>query len=76
MKFLIVDDSVTMRRILANSLQRIGYSDTVEAADGQEALSRFDASIQFVVTDWNMPNMTGIELARAIRALPDGKNVP
>ena len=76
MKFLIVDDSVTMRRILANSLQRIGYTDTVEAGDGQEALSRFDASIQFVVTDWNMPNMNGIEFARALRARPDGKNVP
>jgi len=76
MKFLIVDDSVTMRRILANSLQRIGYTDTVEAGDGQEALSRFDTSIQFVVTDWNMPNMNGIEFARALRARPDGKNVP
>ena len=76
MKFLIVDDSVTMRRILANSLQRIGYTDTVEAGDGQEALSRFDASIHFVVTDWNMPNMNGIEFARALRARPDGKNVP
>lgn len=76
MKFLIVDDSVTMRRILANSLQRIGYTDIVQAGDGQEALSRFDATIQFVVTDWNMPNMSGIDFARALRARPDGQTVP
>jgi two-component system chemotaxis response regulator CheY len=76
MKFLVVDDSVTMRRIIVNSLQRIGYTDTVEAGDGQEALSRFDASIQFVITDWNMPNMSGIDFARALRARPDGRNIP
>lgn len=76
MKFLVVDDSVTMRRIIVNSLQRIGYSQTVEAGDGEEALNQFDASIQFVITDWNMPNMSGIDFARALRARPDGKHVP
>jgi two-component system, chemotaxis family, chemotaxis protein CheY len=76
MKFLVVDDSVTMRRILVNSLQRIGYNDTLEAGDGQEALGAFDASIQFIITDWNMPNMNGIDFARAIRARADGKQVP
>ena len=76
MKFLVVDDSVTMRRIIVNSLQRIGYTDTVEAGDGVEALARFDATIQFVITDWNMPNMSGIEFARAVRALPHGKHIP
>ena len=76
MKFLIVDDSVTMRRILANSLQRIGYTDIVQAGDGQEALAKFDTSIQFIVTDWNMPNMSGIDFARAVRARADGKTVP
>lgn len=76
MKFLVVDDSVTMRRIIVNSLQRIGYNETVEAGDGQEALGMFDASIQFVITDWNMPNMTGIDFARALRARGDGKAVP
>jgi two-component system, chemotaxis family, chemotaxis protein CheY len=76
MKFLVVDDSATMRRIVVNSLQRIGYSDTVEAGDGQEALDRFDASIGFVITDWNMPNMTGIEFARELRAHPLGVGVP
>lgn len=76
MKFLVVDDSVTMRRIIVHSLQRIGYGETVEAGDGNEALSAFDASIQFIITDWNMPNMSGIEFARAVRARPDGKQVP
>lgn len=68
MKFLVVDDSATMRRILVNSLQRIGYSDCVEAGDGKEALDKIDPSIQFIITDWNMPNMSGLELAKAARA--------
>jgi two-component system chemotaxis response regulator CheY len=76
MKFLVVDDSVTMRRIILNALQRIGYTDAVEAADGQEALAKFDASISFVITDWNMPVMSGLEFARAVRAMPRGQSVP
>jgi two-component system chemotaxis response regulator CheY len=77
MKFLVVDDSATMRRIVVNSLQRIGFSDCVEAGDGREALDRFDASVSFVITDWNMPNMSGTELARALRARDDaGRTVP
>ena len=76
MKFLVVDDSATMRRILVNSLQRIGFSDCVEAGDGREAIDKFDGTIQFVITDWNMPNVSGIDLARALRALPEGKTVP
>ncbi len=76
MKFLVVDDSVTMRRIIVNSLQRIGYSDTVEAADGHAALELFDSSIQFIITDWNMPRMSGIEFARAVRARADGATIP
>jgi two-component system chemotaxis response regulator CheY len=76
MKFLVVDDSSTMRRIVINSLQRIGYTEVAEAADGREALDRFDGSIDFVVTDWNMPNMSGLEFARALRGRPDGQNVP
>jgi len=76
MKFLVVDDSATMRRIVINSLQRIGFSDTVEAGDGQEALAKFDSSIQFVITDWNMPNMSGTEFTKVLRSRPDGANVP
>ena len=76
MKFLVVDDSVTMRRIVVNSLQRIGYTDVVEASDGAEALAKYDTSIGFVITDWNMPNVSGTDLARALRARPDGATVP
>jgi two-component system chemotaxis response regulator CheY len=76
MKFLVVDDSATMRRIVVNSLQRIGFTECVEAGDGREALDKFDASVNFVITDWNMPNMTGTELARALRERPDGGKVP
>jgi two-component system chemotaxis response regulator CheY len=76
MKFLVVDDSLTMRRIIINALQRIGYNDTVEASDGKEALEKFDGSIGFVITDWNMPSMSGVEFARAIRANSVGASVP
>lgn len=76
MKFLVVDDSATMRRIVINSLQRIGFSDTVEAGDGQEALAKFDSSIKFVITDWNMPNMSGTEFTKVLRTRDDGRHVP
>jgi two-component system chemotaxis response regulator CheY len=79
MKYLVVDDSATMRRIVVNSLQRIGVTDIVEAGDGKEALDKFDGSngaIGFIITDWNMPNMGGIELAKAIRTRPGGKSLP
>lgn len=76
MKFLVVDDSATMRRIVVNSLQRIGFNDTVEAADGVEALAKFDDSITFVITDWNMPNMSGTEFTKALRLRGNGKDVP
>ena len=76
MKFLVVDDSATMRRIVVNSLQRIGFSEVVEAADGREALDKLDASVNFIITDWNMPNMGGIELAREVRARPEFAQLP
>ena len=67
MRILVVDDSSTMRRIIVNTLQRIGFTDCVEAADGQDALAKFDPSVSIVITDWNMPVMTGTQLARALR---------
>lgn len=76
MKFLVIDDSATMRRIILNALQRIGYTDAVEAADGHDALAKFDESIGFIITDWNMPVMSGLEFARAVRARPAGQSVP
>ncbi|MBZ0198306.1 MAG: response regulator [Ignavibacteriaceae bacterium] len=70
LKFLIVDDSGTMRRIVFNSLRNLGYNSYVEAADGKEALAKLaaDNSINFVITDWNMPVLSGLELTKAIRA--------
>lgn len=76
MKFLVVDDSATMRRIVVNSLQRLGYSESVEAGDGAEALDAFDGSIDFVITDWNMPTMSGLDFVRALRGRADGTDVP
>ena len=76
MKFLIVDDSVTMRRILANSLQDMGFQEFEVAKNGVEALSAFDGSIDFVITDWNMPNMGGLDFAKALREREDGQDVP
>jgi two-component system chemotaxis response regulator CheY len=76
MKFLVVDDSVTMRRIIINALERIGYTEAVEAANGHEALSIFDESVGFIITDWNMPTMSGLEFARTVRATPFGQSIP
>ncbi|NOX18497.1 MAG: response regulator [Chlorobi bacterium] len=78
MKFLVVDDSVTMRRIVTNSLKTLGYSAFVEAVDGKDALNKIqaDSSINFVITDWNMPNMTGLELTQAIRGNSATEGLP
>ncbi len=67
MKFLVVDDSATMRRIIINSLMRIGYTEFVEAENGRDALKKLDGSIGFITIDETMPGMTGIECAEAIR---------
>ena len=76
MKFLVVDDSATMRRIVVNSLRRIGYEESIEASDGAEALANFDSSVDFVITDWNMSNMSGLEFVRALRKRDDGGTTP
>ena len=70
LKFLIVDDSQTMRRIVANSLKNLGYEEFVEACDGKDALVKLaaDDSLNFVITDWNMPVLSGLELIKAIRS--------
>jgi two-component system chemotaxis response regulator CheY len=74
-KVLVVDDSGTMRKIVIRALNAAGFSETVEAGDGVEALSAFQKSqVGLVLTDWNMPNKSGLELTREIRAL--GSKVP
>ena len=79
MKILVVDDFSTMRRIVRNLLVELGFSNPLiqEADDGQNAIEMLRKTpVDLVVTDWNMPNMTGIELLRAIRAEPALKGVP
>ena len=67
-KFLVVDDFSTMRRIVKNLLNELGFSDISEADDGKTAWPMLQAGgFEFVVTDWNMPGMTGIDLLKAIR---------
>jgi two-component system chemotaxis response regulator CheY len=77
MKFLIVDDFSTMRRIVRNLLKEIGYQHADEAEDGQVALSKLkNGAFNFVVSDLNMPNMNGFELLRQIRADAQLKGLP
>lgn len=76
-RFLVVDDFSTMRRIVRNLLKELGFTVVQEAEDGVEALAKLRADeFDFVVSDWNMPNMTGIELLRNIRADAKLKHLP
>jgi two-component system, chemotaxis family, chemotaxis protein CheY len=77
LRILVVDDSATMRRIVINTLKTIGYTSVVEAGDGKEALAHIYADeIQFIITDWNMPNMNGLELVKSVRADASYQNIP
>lgn len=77
LKFLVVDDFSTMRRIVRNLLKEVGITNVDEAEDGQIALQKLRAGgFDFVVSDWNMPNMTGIQLLREIRADATLKHLP
>ena len=76
-RFLVVDDFSTMRRIVRNLLKELGFTNVQEAEDGVEALSKLRAdTFDFVVSDWNMPNMTGLELLQKIRADDTLKHLP
>jgi two-component system chemotaxis response regulator CheY len=78
LKFLIVDDSPTMRRIVFNTLKRLGYNDIEEAEHGAEAFDKLKTvpGINFVVTDWNMPVMDGLQLVQEIRSAPEYDKMP
>jgi len=77
MKILVVDDFSTMRRIIKNLLRDLGFTNTSDADDGQTALPMLKSgSYDFLVTDWNMPGMTGIDLLKAVRADPDLASLP
>ena len=77
MKILTVDDFTTMRRIIRNMLRQLGYTNIVEAEDGVEALSLLRREkVDFVISDWNMPNLNGLDLLKAIRADDNLKPLP
>ena len=77
MKILVVDDMSTMRRIVKNILKQLGFNNLEEAENGQEALTKLKADTYgFVVSDWNMPVMMGIDMLRAIRADETLKKIP
>ncbi|RDU62861.1 chemotaxis response regulator CheY [Helicobacter sp. MIT 14-3879] len=70
MKLLVVDDSSTMRRIIKNTLQRLGYDDILEAEHGLQAWELIDTieGIKVLITDWNMPEMNGLDLVKKVRS--------
>ena len=74
MKVLVADDSGVMRKIIIRALNACGVNDIVEACDGADAIAKFESSVDLVMTDWNMPNKTGLEVVREIRAT--GSAVP
>lgn len=77
MKILVVDDFSTMRRIVKNLLRQIGYANIEEAEDGAQAYSKLkNGGFSFVVSDWNMPNMDGLDLLKKVRSDPELKDLP
>ena len=77
MRFLIIDDSVTMRRIIANILVRLGYPEVLHAANGREALDRLAAdTVDVVITDWYMPEMNGLDFVKTLRNTPATSHIP
>jgi two-component system chemotaxis response regulator CheY len=77
LKILAVDDSPTMRRIIVNTLKRAGFTDVMEASDGRDALAKMKVEqVNFVITDWNMPEMDGLSLVTHLRSMSEYRNLP
>ena len=77
MRILVVDDFSTMRRIIENILRQLGFSNVIEADDGTTAWETLNKDrVDFVISDWNMPNMTGIDLLRKVRASEEIGDMP
>lgn len=77
MRILVVDDFATMRRIIKNLLGELGFNNLDEADDGKTALPIMKTGgVDFLVTDWNMPGMTGLELVKAVRSDPNLRHTP
>ncbi len=76
-KFLVVDDSLTMRRIVINTLKSIGFENVIEAADGKDAMAKLlSEGAEFLITDWNMPEMSGLDLVKWARASEQFAEIP
>ncbi len=76
-KVLVVDDFATMRRILKNILKQLGFTNIVEADDGTTAWEALEGqSIDLIISDWNMPKMTGLDLLKKVRASSDYAKIP
>ena len=77
MKILVVDDSPTMRRIVVNSLKRIGHKDICEGGHGLEGIEQLKlGGVEFIITDWNMPEMNGLDFVKAVRADANWDTIP
>ena len=77
MRILVVDDFATMRKVIRNLLRQIGYQEVIEAENGISALRELRSQkIDFIISDWNMPNMSGIDFLRAVRADSELSNIP
>ncbi|KJU85409.1 response regulator receiver domain-containing protein [Candidatus Magnetobacterium bavaricum] len=77
MKILVVDDFSTMRRIVKNILKQLGFDKIEEAEDGEQAFTKLkNGGFDFLVTDWNMPNVTGLELLKRVRSDAKLKSMP
>lgn len=77
MRILVVDDAQTMRRIIVNLLRQLGFTNMIEADDGTTAWDRLSVEhVDLIISDWNMPKMTGIELLKKVRESEKYKNSP
>jgi len=77
MKILIVDDFATMRRIMKNILKQLGFANIIEADDGTTAFEELKkTAVDLIISDWNMPKMTGLELLKKVRSTDDLKDIP
>ncbi|MGA3287936.1 MAG: response regulator [Bacteroidota bacterium] len=76
-KILIVDDSITIRRIITNALKTVGFTETIEASNGKEALEKLTSGkVDFIITDWNMPEMNGLDFIKNVRSNPLYSSMP
>ena len=77
LRILVVDDYVKMRAIIKNSLRKLGYHNIDEAENGTRAFTKLKTErFDFVISDWNMPKMSGLDLLKAVRADPDTMDIP